>query len=94
MFLPIKFRDIDGDFIEHINITHITRTSFVNRMNPDAGTNIHLRTGEVLTTFAPMDIVQTKIDECFNASSALILFNIFAEKAKFMHTDENDDQPL
>jgi hypothetical protein len=94
MFLPIKFRDIDGDYIEHINITHITRTSFVNRMNPDAGTYIHLRTGEVLSTFAPMDIVQTKIDECFNASSALILFNIFAEKAKFMHNEEDADESL
>ena len=88
MFLPILFKDPDnGDYIEHINITHITRTSFVNVMNPDAGTKIHLRTGEVLVTPAPMDIVQTQIDECFNSAAALVIFNVIAEKAKFLKDD-------
>ena len=50
MFLPIVLKDKDGEYIEHLNITHITRTSFVNVRNTDAGTKIHLRTGEVLTT--------------------------------------------
>ncbi len=76
MFLPIVLKDKDGEYIEHLNITHITRTSFVNVMNPDAGTKIHLRTGEVLTTPAPMDIVQTQIDECYRSAAAMIMFNI------------------
>lgn len=82
MFLPIVLKDRDGEYIEHLNITHITRTSFVNPMNPDAGTKIHLRTGEVLTTPAPMDIVQTEIDECYKSAAAMIMFNILAEKAQ------------
>lgn len=82
MFLPIVFKDKDGEYIEHLNITHITRTSFVNAMNPDAGTKIHLRTGEVLTTPVPMDIVQTEIDDCYKSAAAMIMFNILAEKAQ------------
>ncbi len=82
MFLPIVLKDKDGEYIEHLNITHITRTSFVNVMNPDAGTRIHLRTGEVLSTPAPMDIVQTQIDECYKSAAAMIMFNILAEKAQ------------
>jgi len=82
MFLPIVLKDKDGEYIEHLNITHITRTSFVNVMNPDAGTKIHLRTGEVLSTPAPMDIVQTQIDECYRSAAAMIMFNILAEKAQ------------
>lgn len=82
MFLPIVLKDKDGEYIEHLNITHITRTSFVNVMNPDAGTKIHLRTGEVLTTPVPMDIVQTEIDECYKSAAAMIMFNILAEKAQ------------
>jgi uncharacterized protein (DUF302 family) len=82
MFLPIVLKDKDGEYIEHLNITHITRTSFINVMNPDAGTKIHLRTGEVLSTPAPMDIVQTQIDECYRSAAAMIMFNILAEKAQ------------
>jgi len=90
MFLPILFKDLEnGDYIEHINITHITRTSFVNVMNPDAGTKIHLRTGEVLTTPVSMDIVQTKIDECFSSAAAMVIFNVIAEKAKFLKEDSD-----
>lgn len=82
MFLPITFKDKDGEYIEYINITHITRTSFVNLMNVDAGSKIHLRTGEVLTTPVPMDILQTEIDECYKSAAAMIMFNILAEKAQ------------
>jgi len=82
MFLPIILKDKDGEYIEHLNITHITRTSFVNVMNPDAGTKIHLRTGEVITTPVPMDIVQTEIDDCYKSAAAMIMFNILAEKAQ------------
>lgn len=82
MFLPITFKDKDGEYIEYINITHITRTSFVNLMNVDAGSKIHLRTGEVLTTPVPMDILQSEIDECYKSAAAMIMFNILAEKAQ------------
>jgi hypothetical protein len=91
MFLPIVLKDKDGEYIEHLNITHITRTSFVNVMNPDAGTKIHLRTGEVLTTPAPMDIVQTQIDECYRSAAAMIMFNILAEKAQLSKITDDVD---
>jgi hypothetical protein len=82
MFLPIVLKDKDGEYIEHLNITHITRTSFVNVRNTDAGTKIHLRTGEVLTTPVPMDVIQTEIDECYKSAAAMIMFNILAEKTQ------------
>ena len=82
MFLPIVLKDKDGEYIEHLNITHITRTSFVNVRNTDAVTKIHLRTGEVLTTPVPMDIIQTEIDECYKSAAAMIMFNILAEKTQ------------
>jgi hypothetical protein len=94
MFLPIEFRDKEGPYIEHLNVTHITRVSFVNVMNPDAGTKIHLRTGEVLTTPAPMDIISQKMDECWRSAATLVIFNVLAEKAKVMSKDEEDDQQL
>jgi hypothetical protein len=88
MFLPIEFKDKDGPYIEHLNVTHITRISFVNIMNPDAGTKIHLRTGEILVTPAPMDIISEKMDNCWRSAATLVIFNILAEKAKLMHEDE------
>ena len=88
MFLPIEFKDKDGPYIEHLNVTHITRISFVNVMNPDAGTKIHLRTGEILITPAPMDIISEKMDSCWRSAATLVIFNILAEKAKLMHEDE------
>ena len=91
MFLPIVLKDKDGEYIEHLNITHITRTSFVNVMNPDAGTKIHLRSGEVLSTPAPMDIVQTQIDECYRSAAAMIMFNILAEKAQLSKITDDVD---
>lgn len=98
MFLPITFKDKDGEYIEYINITHITRTSFVNLMNVDAGSKIHLRTGEVLTTPVPMDILQTEIDECYKSAAAMIMFNILAEKAQLKKftggVDLDNPEPL
>ena len=88
MFLPIEFQDQDGPYFEHLNVTHITRISFVNVMNPDAGTKIHLRTGEILITPAPMDIISEKMDNCWRSAATLVIFNILAEKAKLMHEDE------
>ena len=87
MFLSVEFRDKEGSYIEHINVTHITRVSFVNQMNPDAGTRIHLRTGEVLTTPATLDLLSEKIDECWKSAAAMIMFNILAEKAKIFTKD-------
>jgi hypothetical protein len=90
MFLPIQFKDKDGPYIEHINVTHITRISFVNQMNPDAGTRIHLRTGEVLTTPATLDVISEKIDDCWKSAATLVIFNVLAEKAKIMSKDDED----
>jgi hypothetical protein len=91
MFIPIEFRDKEGSYIEHLNVTHITRISFVNAMNPDAGTKIHLRTGEVLITPAPMDIISEGIDECWKSAATLVIFNILAEKAKMISRTEEED---
>ena len=93
MFLPIQFRDKEGPYTEHINVTHITRTSFVNQMNPDAGTKIHLRTGEVLITPVTMDVISAEIDGCWRSAATLVIFNVLAEKAKVM-TDEDVDEDL
>lgn len=93
MFLPIQFRDKEGPYTEHLNVTHITRISFVNQMNPDAGTKIHLRTGEVLTTPITMDIISEKMDDCWKSAATLVIFNVLAEKAKLM-TDEDVDEDL
>lgn len=90
MFLPIEFRDKEGSYIEHLNVTHITRISFVNQMNPDAGTRIHLRTGEVLTTPVPLDLISEKMDECWKSAATLVIFNILAEKAKVMTKFDGD----
>jgi len=46
-----------------------------------------LRTGEVLTTPVSMDIVQTQIEDCFSSSAAMVIFNVIAEKAKFLKDD-------
>jgi hypothetical protein len=90
MFLPIQFRDKEGPYTEHLNVTHITRISFVNQMNPDAGTKIHLRTGEVLTTPITMDIISEKMDDCWRSAATLVIFNVLAEKAKIMTNDDED----
>lgn len=90
MFLPIQFRDKEGPYTEHLNVTHITRISFVNQMNPDAGTKIHLRTGEVLTTPITMDIISEKMDDCWKSAATLVIFNVLAEKAKIMSKDDED----
>jgi len=88
MFLPITLKDKEGSYIEHLNVTHITRTAFINVMNPDAGTKIYLRTGEVLSTMVPMDILQQEIDECWKSASAMIIFNIIAEKTKVLSAND------
>ena len=94
MFLPVEFKDKDGSYYEQLNVTHITRTSFINRMNPDAGSKIHMRTGEVLTTSVPYDILSTAIDECWKSAAAMIMFSILAEKAKILSTKDFDLEDL
>ena len=94
MFLPIEFKDKDGSYYEQLNVTHITRTSFINRMNPDAGSKIHMRTGEVLTTSVPYDILSTAIDECWKSAASMIMFAILAEKAKILSTKDLDLEDL
>ena len=94
MFLPVEFKDKDGSYYEQLNVTHITRTSFINRMNPDAGSKIHMRTGEVLTTSVPYDILSTAIDECWKSAAAMIMFSILAEKAKILSSKDLDLEDL
>jgi hypothetical protein len=84
MFLPIEFKDEDGPYIEHLNVTHITRISFVNPRNPDAGSKIHLRTGEILKTTMPFDVLSQEIDDAWESASTLILSTVLSEKAKLM----------
>ena len=88
MFLPVEFKDKDGSYYEQLNVTHITRTSFINRMNPDAGSKIHMRTGEVLSTSVPYDILSNAIDECWKSDASMIMFTILAEKAKILSTKD------
>lgn len=94
MFLPVEFKDKDGSYYEQLNVTHITRTSFINRMNPDAGSKIHMRTGEVLTTSVPYDILSTAIDECWKSAASMIMFTILAEKAKILSVKDLDSEDL
>lgn len=94
MFLPIELKDKDGSYFEQLNVTHITRTSFINRMNPDAGSKIHMRTGEVLTTSVPYDILSTAIDECWKSAASMIMFAILAEKSKILSTKDFDSEDL
>jgi len=94
MFLPVEFKDKDGSYYEQLNVTHITRTSFINRMNPDAGSKIHMRTGEVLTTSVPYDILSTAIDECWKSAASMIMFSILAEKAKILSSKDLDLEDL
>ena len=84
MFLPIEFQDSDGPYIEHLNVVHITRISFINPRNPDAGAKIHLRTGEVLSTKMPFDRLSQAIDEAWESAAALVLSNLLSEKAKLI----------
>ena len=94
MFLPIEFRDKEGPYIEHLNVTHITRISFVNPRNPDAGSKIHLRTGEVLKTTMSFDILSQEIDEAWESASTLILSTVLSEKAKLMKKSDLQSQEI
>jgi len=99
MFLPIEFQDDHGPYIEHLNVTHITRISFVNPRNPDAGSKIHLRTGEVLKTTMPFDVLSQEIDDAWESASTLILSTMLSEKAKLLkksdlQTEENAEPDL
>ena len=98
MFLPIEFQDQHGPYIEHLNVVHITRISFVNPRNPDAGAKIHLRTGEVLSTKMPFDQLSQAIDEAWESAAALVLSSLLSEKAKLipagnLHSEENLELP-
>lgn len=94
MFLPIEFQDEHGPYIEHLNVTHITRISFVNPRNPDAGSKIHLRTGEILKTSMPFDILSQEIDEAWESASTLILSTMLSEKAKLMKKSDLQNEGI
>jgi len=95
MFLPIEFRDEQGPYIEHLNVTHITRISFVNPRNPDAGSKIHLRTGEILKTSMAFDQLSQAIDETWESAASLVLSSLLSEKAKLVagspHSEESSE---
>ena len=84
MFLPVEFQDQDGPYFEHLNVTHITRISFINPRNPDAGAKIHLRTGDVLSTKMPFDQLSKAIDEAWESAACLVLSTLLSEKAKLV----------
>ena len=84
MFLPIEFQDQDGPYFEHLNVTHITRISFINPRNPDAGAKIHLRTGEVLSTRMAFAQLSQAIDEAWESAASLVLSTLLSEKAKLI----------
>ena len=94
MFLPIEFQDQDGPYIEHLNVTHITRISFVNPRNPDAGSKIHLRTGEILKTSMPFDLLSEAIDNAWEEGSTLILSSIMMEKAKLLKKSDLQNEGI
>ncbi len=39
----------------------------------------------------PMDILQQEIDECWKSASAMIIFNIIAEKTRVLSASEEPD---
>jgi hypothetical protein len=94
MFLPIEFRDEQGPYIEHLNVTHITRISFVNPRNPDAGSKIHLRTGEILKTPMPFDQLSQAIDDTWDSASTLIFSILMSEKAKLLKQSDLQNEGI
>ncbi len=94
MFLPIEFQDEQGPYIEHLNVTHITKISFVNPRNPDAGSKIHLRTGEVLKTSMSFDLLSEAIDDAWESASTLILSTILSEKAKLLKKSDLQNEEI
>jgi hypothetical protein len=94
MFLPVEFRDEQGPYIEHLNVTHITRISFVNPRHPDAGSKIHLRTGEILKTGMPFDQLSQAIDDTWDSASTLILSILMSEKAKLLRKDDLQNEEI
>jgi len=92
MFLPIEFQDQDGPYFEHLNVTHITRISFINPRNPDAGAKIHLRTGEVLSTRMPFDQLSQAIDEAWESAASLVLSTLLSEKAKLISGSQRPEE--
>lgn len=95
MFIGIEFKEADGQrYFEQLNVTHITRLSFTNIRNPEAGTNIHLRTGEVLKTPIPMDMLSITIDECWKEAASIVLLSVINEKLKLQTIKEEVDTNL
>ena len=92
MFLPIEFQDQDGPYFEHLNVTHITRISFINPRNPDAGAKIHLRTGEVLSTKMAFDQLSQAIDEAWESAASLVLSTLLSEKAKLISGSQHSGE--
>lgn len=81
MFIGVEFRDADGSrYFERLNVAHITRLTFVSIKNPDAGTNIHIRTGEILKTATPLDVLSEIVDETWKEAASIVMLSIINEK--------------
>jgi hypothetical protein len=95
MFIGIEFNDLNGSrYFERLNVSHITRLSFVNIKNPDAGTLIYLRTGETLKTIMPMDVLSEVIDEAWERAASVVLMTIINEKLDISITEVSSKEDL
>lgn len=80
MFIAVEFNSSDGRYVEQVNVTHITRLSFRDLKNPDAGTKIHLRTGEILKTSIPMDLMHAMVDEAWKEMASVVVLQFINDK--------------
>lgn len=80
MFIAVEFNSSEGRYVEHVNVTHVTRLSFRDAKNVDAGTKIHLRTGEILKSSIPMDIIHGMIDEAWKEMASIIVLQFVNDK--------------
>lgn len=80
MFIAVEFQSSEGKYVEHVNVTHITRLSFRDVKNTDAGTKIHLRTGDILKTSIPMDLMHALIDEAWKEMASVVVLQFVNDK--------------
>lgn len=74
MFVAIEILDEQGnEYIEKFNAFHITRISISDPRNVDAGSYIYLRTGDMIYTTYPIDILDQKINEVIEHFSVALL---------------------
>lgn len=88
MFCGIIFLDQEGKtYIEQINVGYISRFSFVDNKNVDAGTYIHMKTNEVLFTPEPMDRLAPRIEMTWREANALLLGDVLRQMVEEEHQE-------